>query len=181
MQHVVANRTRWTCLWSLILGVIRVTPGHTKSTVHVVTTLFSPAVNSCLAVPRLTIIRWDSSYSLNFRRSVFRCSSTWQRERDMWERARRHSATGFRELHRKSFHKNFCFIWERNPVISFLNLASRIFATTKPFDIFWYLSYISLTNMHCSKADINNINWNSFLTFAQILFSILFANANYTS
>lgn len=161
MQCVVANRTRRTFLWSLIPGVIRVTPGHTKSTVRVVTTtLFSPAVNSCLAVPRLTIIRWDSSYPLNFRGSVFRCSSTVTKGSEICE------AAFYYRLSRIASQKFSGLLFHLGIEIWLFHFWARyqgfLSSTAKRFDI-WY-SYTSLTKAHCSKTDINYANWNSFLT-----------------
>lgn len=164
MQRIVVNRTRRTFLWSLIPGVIRVTPGYTKSTVGVVTTtLFSPVVNSCLAIPGgLTTVRWDSSYSLNFWRSVFffRRSSMWQRV----ARYARTDETAFycRRIASRKFSRELSFHFgNRTRLFRFCTRGVKNFCRALQNIL---NSYTSLTNVHCSKTDINNANWNSFLT-----------------
>jgi len=161
MQRVVADRTRRTFLWSLIPSVIRVTPVYTKSTVRVVTTtLFSPTVNSCTTANDYTT---GFKLFVEFSTQRFSLLVNGTKRSEICENGRGGILLpAFANCIAKVFTRTFVSFGNEIQLFRFWTRRQEFLqSATKRFDV---LDSYTLTNVYCSKADINDVNWNSFPT-----------------
>lgn len=145
MQHVIANRTRRTFLWCLIAGVIRATPGYTKTTVCVVTmTLLSLAINSRCAefhgqrlYEGIQVICWIFD-TRNFSLLV---NVTERRAGYVWEQAR----------HSTGFHQNFMTKVFARTFVAFVTIISLLIWRREflPDTAHWYLEFVQCRYKSC--------------------------------